>query len=274
MPHYRTLTAIAALALALAACGGNSKNSATSTPEAAATTAKTASVAEPTLNPSESARATAAPPGSTLERTPSSGGGFDLARAKELLDSASLTPADLGADWAITADQSSDNAAAAASDPAGAASFDRCGRLLGRLVTTARTPSRRYLTGTLVAAFSQITVYKSAEGAADCAAEGATRFQQPGQLARAFGTVFVNPDAVTVQPLEYPATADGSFAAALTGDINAAGTTVQLQIVIVAFRKGNTSAVVGVAMSPLTNPSTSELKPYVDLVLQRITASQ
>ncbi len=263
MLRYGILTAIAAGAMLAAACGGDSKPSATATPKAGTTTAAPASAksapgAEPTLNP-----------------MPSAGAAFDVTRAKALLDTASLTPADLGADWAITAGQSSDNAAAAASDPAGAASFERCGRLLGRLVTSGpKDTASAYLTGTLVAAFSQITVYKTADGAADCAAEGAARFQQPGQLARAFGTVFVNPDAVTVQPLEYPATADGSFAAALTGDIIAAGTTVQLQIVIVAFHKGNTSAVVGVAMSPLTNPLTTELKPYVHLVLRRIAASQ
>jgi len=257
MPRYAVLTAIAAGAIVAAACGGDSKPSATATPKAEVTAAKAASVAEPTLNP-----------------TPA-GGEFDMARAQALLDKASLTPADLGADWAVTADQSSDNAAAAASDPTGAASFERCGRLLGRLVTSGpKDTVSAYLTGLLVASFSQITVYKTADGAAGCAAEGAARFQQPGELARAFGSVFVNPDAVTVQPLDYPQTGDGSFAAALTGDINAAGTTVQLQIVLLAFLKGNTSAVVGVAMSPLTNPSTTELKPYVDLVLQRIAASQ
>jgi hypothetical protein len=238
MRRYAILAVIAAGALVAAACGGGSKPGATATP--AVTAAE-----------------------------------FDLARAKALIDRASLMPADLGADWVITADQSSDNAAAAASDPAGAASFERCGRLLGRLVTSGpKDTVSAYLTGLLVAAFSQLTVYKTASGAADCAAEGAARFQQPGELARAFGTVFVNPDAVNVQPLDYPQTGDGSFAAALTGDINAAGTTVQLQIVLLAFLKGNTSAVVGVAMSPLTNPSTAELKPYVDLVLQRIAADQ
>jgi hypothetical protein len=192
-----------------------------------------------------------------------------------LLGEASLKPADIGADWAITADTSSDNAAAAATDPNGGASFERCGRLAGRLLTSGpKDTVSAYLGGTIVAAFSQLTVYATAAGAADCSAEGAARFAEPGALAKAFGSVFVDPLKVTVTPVDYPQVGDGSFATALTGDINAAGTVVQLQIVFVAFLKGNTSAVVGVAYAPLTTPSTAELKPFVDLVLQRITANQ
>ena len=172
-------------------------------------------------------------------------------------------------------DTSLDNAAAAAADPSSAASIERCGRLAGRLVTNqpADTVSA-YLGGTIVTAFSQLTVYSTAAGAADCSAEGAAKFAAPGALARAFGSVFVNPDAVVVTPVDYPTVGDGSFATALTGEINAAGTVVGLQIVIVAFLKGNTSAVVGIAYSPLTIPTTTELEPLVSLVLQRITANQ
>jgi hypothetical protein len=172
-------------------------------------------------------------------------------------------------------DTSLDNAAAAAADPSSAAAIDRCGRLAGRLVTNQPGDTvSAYLGGTIVTAFSQLTVYSTAAGAADCSAEGAAKFSAPGALARAFGSVFVSPDAVVVTPVDYPTVGDGSFATALTGEINAAGTVVGLQIVIVAFLKGNTSAVVGIAYSPLTVPTTTELKPLVDLVLQRITANQ
>jgi hypothetical protein len=131
-----------------------------------------------------------------------------------------------------------------------------------------------YLGGQIVSAFSQITVYATAAGAADCAAEGAARFAKPGELARAFASVFIHPDAVVVKPIDYPQAGEGSFAAALTGDVSVPGTAVQLQIVIVAFLKGNSVALVGVAYAPLTNPSTKELQPFVDLVLQRISANQ
>ena len=82
------------------------------------------------------------------------------------------------------------------------------------------------------------------------------------------------PDAVKVATVDYPQVGDGSFATALTGEINASGTVVGLQIVIVAFLRGNTTAVVGVAYAPLTTPSTKELQPFVDLVVQRISAAQ
>jgi hypothetical protein len=274
------------------ACGGGSDSKKTPTssagttpaPTAARTSATTAAAKPATTAPARTATTASRAATSASGTTPSAantpaattgGAEFDATQAQALLDEASLLPRDIGADWAITADSTTDNAAAAAADAAGAPSFERCGRLLGRLVTNGpKDVVSAYLGGTIVAAFSQLTVYKTAAGAADCATEGATRFAQPGALARAFGTIFVNPDAVTVQQLEYPQIGNGSFAAALTGDINASGQTVQLQIVIVAFRNGNTTAVVGVAYAPLTTPSTKELKPYVDLVAGRIAANQ
>jgi hypothetical protein len=267
----------AAGALLASACGGSSNTNPTITPPASASavpakTAATTAVAAktPTGSGSPVAAATqaASPP-------PASGTTYTETQAKTLLDDASLKPADIGADWLITADTPTDNAAAAAADPTSAASNERCGRLAGRLITNGpKDTVSAYLGGTIVAVFSQLTAYATAAGAADCAAEAAVRFQKPGELARAFGKVFVNPDAVVVKPVDYPQIGNGSFATALTGDINAAGTVVQLQIVIVAFLKGNVSGVVGVAYAPLTNPSTKELKPFVDLVLQRITANQ
>ena len=156
-----------------------------------------------------------------------------------------------------------------------AASIERCGRLAGRLVTNqpADTVSA-YLGGTIVTAFSQLTVYSTAAGAADCSAEGAAKFAAPGALARAFGSRVRESgrgrgDAGGLSNGWRRLVRHGA-----TGEINAAGTVVGLQIVIVAFLKGNTSAVVGIAYSPLTIPTTTELEPLVNLVLQRITANQ
>ena len=263
-----TATSGAATQPAKTAAATSGATSAAKAPGSAtpATAATTAATVAPASTPVPAAtQAGPAPTGNTLNET----------QAKALVDAASLKPADIGTDWVITTDTPQDNAVAAATDPNGGASFERCGRLAGRLLTNGpKDTVSAYLGGSIVAAFSQLTVYATAAGAADCSAEGAARFAQPGALAKAFGTVFVNPDAVVVKQLDYPTVGDGSFAAALTGDINAAGTVVQLQIVFVGFLKGNTSAVVGVAYAPLTMPSTKELKPFVDLVLQRIAANQ
>jgi hypothetical protein len=284
---------IAAGALLASACGGSSKKNPTATPggvstppaktAAATTSAKTptagaASTSAAASTPASTGASTSAPAAATTPAAPAASSGgkpFNETQAKALLDAASLKPADVGPDWNITTDTPSDNAAAAATDPIAGASFERCGRLAGRLITNGpKDTVSAYLGGSIVAAFSQLTVYATANGAADCSAAAAVRFQEPGALAKAFGTVFVDPTKVVVKPVEYPTVGDGSFAVALTGDINAAGTVVQLQIVIVGFLKGNTAAVVGVAYAPLTTPSTKELKPFVDLVLQRVGANQ
>ena len=102
--------------------------------------------------------------------------------------------------------------------------------------------------------------------------ESAQRFTQPGELARAFGQLFIDPNAVKVAAVNFPQVADSSFAATLNGMINAAGTQVDLTILVVGFRKGNVTAAVGSAASAA--PSTDELKPYVDLVVQRIGDAQ
>ena len=287
---------LAAGALLASACGGSSKKTATATPGAsstapAKTAAATTAAKTPTLGPASTSAAASTPASSSVSTPapaaadtattapppapPPAGATFNVTQAKALLDAASLKAANVGADWTIMTDTPSDNAAAAATDPTGGASFERCGRLAGRLITNSpKDVVSAYLGGSIVSAFSLLTVYATAAGAADCSAEAAVRFQAPGALAKAFGTVFVDPSKVVVKIVDYPPVGDGSFAAALTGDINAAGTVVQLQIVIVGFLKGNTSAVVGVAYAPLTTPSTTELKPFVDLVLQRVGANQ
>jgi hypothetical protein len=248
---------LVAAAATIVACGGGSSD-------------KT-----PTTSPATSPAATTAA-GDTTPSAGSSGGSvFDETQAKALIDEASIKPGDVGADWKIASDTPVDNATAASLDPDNASGIERCGRLWGRTVTTQPADIvSAYLTGLSVSTFTQLTVYKTAEGATDCSNDAAARLQAPGALARAFGTVFTNPDVVTVLPLTYEQVGDGSFAMALTGDTNASGTTVQIQIVMVAFRKGNTTAVVGIAQSPLTNPDPGVVKPYVDLTLQRITANQ
>jgi hypothetical protein len=75
-----------------------------------------------------------------------------------------------------------------------------------------------------------------------------------------------------VTPVDYPQVGEGSVAFTLSGKINAAGNIVDLTILLVAFRKGNVSAVVGSAAA--FQPSTAELAPHVNTVIARITAAQ
>ncbi len=123
-----------------------------------------------------------------------------------------------------------------------------------------------------MAFFTQLTVYATNEGAADCAIEAAVRFSEPGELAKAFGTIFVKTVPVTVTPVTYSQIADGAIAWTLAGKTNANGLEVDLKILVVAFRKGNVTAVVGSAAA--FNPSVAELTPLVNTVLARITSAQ
>jgi hypothetical protein len=191
--------------------------------------------------------------------------------AQALTKAASAGLGDVPALWSVMTDTTSDNATAAASDPRGGGSFARCGRLLGRLVTLQPPADQlvsRYLGGQSVSFFTNLTVYATEAGATDCAIEAAARFSEPGELARQFATIFIDPAAVVVTPVQYP----GSFAATLSGKINAAGTVVDLTILIVAFRKGNVTAVVGSAAA--SAPSTAELTPLVNRVMKSIAAAQ
>jgi polyhydroxybutyrate depolymerase len=193
-------------------------------------------------------------------------------QARSLLDGIVLKPADLPTGWKLASDATQDNVAAAAADPSGAASNTRCGRLLGR--TTTNQPAdvvAAFVAGQTVSFFSYVTAYATAAGAADCSAESSVRYQQPGQLARAFGGLFVDPNAVVVQPVGYPTIGDGSFAATLVGKVNASATVIDLTLLVVGFRKGNIIAVVGSAANGV--PPTDELKMYVDLVLGRMDAT-
>jgi hypothetical protein len=266
-----------------AACGGGDDGdgdaTATTTRPAASATARGTSTAAETPAAGETqtgGQATQpAGSGSPVATQPAGGGGVTLtaAEAPAFLDAVVLKPADLDGNFNAQSDTTADNAAAAAADPEGAASNERCGRLLGRTVTyIAEDNVERYISGETVSFFSQVTAYASAQGAADCAAEAAVRLAEPGALARAFGSVFIDPGAVEVTQVQYPQVADGSFAATLRGQINAGGTIVDLTILIVAFRAGNATAVVGSAAA--SAPSTTELTPLVNLVLDRIRSQQ
>jgi len=278
--------ALTAAAVAASACGGGGGTK-TGTPTTGATagaptaqrsapavtvaTAPAAATASTTTSASPTKAAAAPTQSAAGSPAASSGRTYSAAEAKTIVDATVLLPPDLPSGWKIQTDTTADNAAAAVTDPKGSASFERCGRLLAR--TAVNQPFdvvQTFLAGETLSFFSAVTVYATEAGAIDCATEAAQRLAQPGELARALGSLFINPDAVVVTPVDYPQTADGSFAATLTGQINANGTTVDLTVLIVAFRKGNVTAVVGSARSG-QSPPTAELAPYVDKTVQRIT---
>jgi hypothetical protein len=198
-----------------------------------------------------------------------------MAEAQSLAQSAVLLPGDIGVGWNIASDVTTDNASAAAADRRAGASFERCGRLTGRLLRLQPAPDQlvpRYVDGESVSFFTLLNVFATAAGATDCAIESAQRFSEPGELARQFATTFVDVNAVTVTPIDYPQVGDGSVAFTVSGQINAAGSIVELTILLVAFREGNVSAVVGSAAA--FPPSPEELAPHVNTVIARITAAQ
>ena len=257
----------AALGLvALASACGGSGGSATATPAAVQTTASESS-------PTAGSGAVPTPSGvktPVADRTP-----LTAAQAPAVLDAAMLKPGDLPAadGWKSGSDTTADNRQAAAADPTSATSSERCKRLLGRTVTLqpADIPTT-YINGGTVAFFTSGTVYATASGAADCATEAAMRYQKAGELARAFGTVFTEPDSVVVTPVDFPTIGDGSFAVTLAGRTNANGLVVDLTILAVGFREGAVNMVVGSAAA--SDPSVDELKPLVMTLDQRIAAAQ
>jgi hypothetical protein len=192
-----------------------------------------------------------------------------------LLDAALLEPADLPiVPWVLQTDLVSTNADAAQANPEDVTLNERCGRLLARTtVNQAEDTLAAFIAGETISFFSTATVYATEEGATDCSAESATRLAQPGELARAFGDLFIDPDAVQVALADFPPVIDGQFSATLTGQIDAAGTIVDLTLLIVAFRSENVTATVGSARSGSTPPA-DELQEFVELVLARIQANQ
>lgn len=219
--------------------------------------------------------------GSGEDKTPEAAGGngdsgraFTEAEATALLDSALLKPADLTGQWVIQSDEVTDNEAAASAPGGDAALIERCGRLTGRtIVNSPEDMVSAFLGGETLTFFSNATVYATVEGARECRAETARTLQEPGALARTFGSIFLDPGAVKVALVDYPAIGDGSFAVTLTGDTDTGEMTVNLTLLVIGFSKGNVSAAVGSARAGEV-PPVDELSPLVDLVLDRIASSQ
>ena len=130
-----------------------------------------------------------------------------------------------------------------------------------------------YIAGQTLGFFSNATAYATASGAIDCSARAASQFQSPPDVARAFGPLFVNPDAVTGAPYDYPQVADGSFAGTLTGKVAVGSATIDVTLLIVTFRQGNVTVVIGSARSG-TVPPVAELAPLINLVIARLKAAQ
>lgn len=192
-----------------------------------------------------------------------------------LLDAALLEPADLPlGPWNLQTDTVSTNADAAQANPEDADLNERCGRLLARTtVNQVEDAVGAFIAGETLSFFSTATVYESEDGATDCSAESATRLAEPGALARAFGELFIDPDAVQVAVADFPPVIEGQFSATLTGQIDAAGTVIDLTLLILAFQSENVTATVGSARSGSTPPA-DELREFAELVLARIQANQ
>jgi hypothetical protein len=262
--------ALALLAAAMVlgtACGGDddddaaAEGTATSRPSGTATSGATSVATSAPTQPAS----TPGPPSTRV---------FTAAEATAMLDAILLKPADLTGQWTIMSDTTTDNAAAAAANPETAAANERCGRLLGRTLTNQPADiTNAFLGGDTLSFFTTATVYANEAGAIDCAAETATRFAEPGAFAESFGELFIDPLAVQVNLVEYPQVGDGSFAATLSGVIEAAGAQIDLTIFIVAWREGAVTTAVGSARSGATPPA-EELTPLIDLVQQRILDAQ
>jgi hypothetical protein len=207
-----------------------------------------------------------------VPRTP--GAPFTEADAEALLDYALLKPSDIEQPgWVIQSDDTADNAAAAEAAPEQAASIERCGRLLSRIITNFPPDvTGNYIGGLTVSYFSTATVFGTADGAADCGAENAARLAQPCELARSFASVFIDPCAVVVTPIEFTSDVAGTSAFTLAGKSMAGDLEIDLTILAVAFSSENVSAVVGSAAAGA--PPTDELAPYVELVAARIAEAQ
>ncbi len=200
------------------------------------------------------------------------GRAFTLADAETIVTSVLLSPDDLEGDWELASDQLVDNAAAAAAAPDRASLFEQCGRLLSRSIqNTPLDPVTTFLAGDTVAFFSTLTVYATRSGAQVCFAEESARLQQPGEVARAFGDVFVDPDAVVVTPIEFPSIGETSFAATLAGQIEAAGTIIDVTLLVAGFLQGQVSGAVGSVR--VMAPPVDELAPLASLVVERIASA-
>jgi hypothetical protein len=268
------LCAALAFAAITAACGGSDDDDGKvdgdggNTPAASETAQATEPAAGETPDDGGSAEIVSTPPAAS-DRV------WTAEEAQTLLDTLPLVPADLPSEWILNTDTVQDNAAATTAGDMGAASFERCGRLLSRLVVNMAPMDQtvaRYIGGETVSFFSTFTVYATDAGAADCAAENAARLATCPEIAKAFGSVFIDPAAVSCVPFDFPQLGNGSLGIGLTGKISAAGTIVDLTIRIVAWRYGNITAVIGNAAA--FDPSVDELIPLAQTVLDRLEATR
>ena len=270
----------AALAIALiaSACGGDDDDDgdgggpATNTPSAEQTADATEPAGGTPSTGSGDIELVSTPP-------PESDRVWTLEEARALLDTLPIMPDDLESNWTVMNDTTNDNAAAAAAGDQGAASFERCGRLLGR--TLVNSPAQedlvsRYIGGETVSYFTSSTVYATDAGAADCAAENLERLVAGGcpEIARAFGGIFIDPNAVSCVPFAFPPVANNENGGGLglSGQISAAGQIVNLTIRVVSFRYGNVTVVVGSASA--FDPAIEELVPLVETLLSRLEAAR
>ncbi len=266
MRGFRWFTVLSAVILSVGAvsCGGDDDGDDSGDTPPPVLTA-TALAADPTGVPSGEA---------------TSGSGDDGAEytgddPEAFLDFVLLKPSDITVpDWVVQSDVTTDNAAAAADDPETAPLIDSCGRLLGRVITNFPPDSvAAFFDGTTLAYFSQGTLYETPDGAEECAAAAGARLADCPALARTFGEVFTNPDGVICEPASVDAVGEGSSAWKLTGQTDAGGTEIGLTILVVSFRDSAATYAVGMAVSGI-EPPMDELRPYVDLVLERSQEAQ
>ena len=180
------------------------------------------------------------------------------------ISAASLTLADLPGGWTILTDT------AGIPD----ANATACGWLGSRTVTNLTPdPLQAYINVDTLAFFSNVTSYATEAGATDCAQRAAAGFRTSGDIARSFGTLFIDPNAVVVTQVSYPQVGDSSIAGTLTGKIKVQANIIDLTVLVVVYRKGNVTGAVGSARSGQTPPF-DELTPFINKVIGRLAATQ
>jgi hypothetical protein len=237
----------------------------TNAPASPAATASIVTAAAPvavaTVAPASSGAPRPAAPATAVVPAPRT---YSAQEGQAQVDAATLTPADLGATWVLQSDSAMQN------NPDAPA----CGALATRTATNlAGDPVAAFVAGETLSFFSTATSYSTEAGAIECAARAATRLRTPGDLARLFGSLFIDPDAVTVGPADFPQVGDASIAATLTGKINASGTVIDITLLVVTYRKGNVLGAVGSARSGSV-PPVAELSSLAQLVAGRIALNR
>ncbi len=176
----------------------------------------------------------------------------------------SLALADLPAGWTILSDTAGVSDANSAS----------CGWLGSRTVTNlVGDPIQAFVDGETLAFLSSATVFATEAGAADCAKSATAGFRTSGDIARLFGNLFIEPDAVVVTEVGAPTVGDSSIAGTLTGKISVQGNIIDLTVLVVVYRKGNVTGAVASARSGHI-PPLSELQPLIEVTIGRLSATQ